>query len=214
MKLKRLNDPHYKLRKCWALFESRDDLLKELDVITQDLGIPAMVVGGSALPKYNFNRVTEDIDIVVPISDASRLITVLLKRGLKPIGKYNKLLHNNGMKIDINTPGVNFPEPESKKIGISYASLPLLLALKIKVNSDRRPQDTTDVIRLMMINKLSLEYIKTKVWKYLDDSNKERAVELWKKAQIAIEEEKIFEKNQEDLLNAALKSQGFKWPIT
>jgi hypothetical protein len=189
MKLQKLHDKFYKTNKCFALFESRDDLLQELDELAKDLRIPIMVVGGSALPKYNYNRTTEDIDIVVAASDISKLIHALLKRGLKPMGKYNKLIHDSGMMLDVNIPGPNFPEPESNRAGVTHASLPLLLALKIKTG---RLRDISDVVELIKRNNLPLEYIQKKIWPYLDVSNKEKSEKLWKDTQTEIKEEKAF----------------------
>ena len=158
-----------KLRECFRLFESRDQQITQLDRIVKRIKVPAMIIGGAALPYYGYNRVTEDINIITNIEDAKKLGNELLKQGYKFIGQ-NKFMKSN-LLINLCPTGVKaggksiFPPVESLVPGLIPASLPRLLALKVQAN---RAKDRGDYVELIKRNKLDWEYIEDKVIPLLD----------------------------------------------
>ena len=169
---------------CHKLFESRDALIQMLDTMTKSVGIPAMVVGGAALPKYNYERTTKDIDVVTTLKDAYKLGDLLYGRGDFKFIEHSKFKHVSGMDVNLCPEGVvvghyKFPKPESDVPGLSYVSLPHLLAMKVQA---KRLKDRGDYAELVKRNDLSLEYIKNDVFPYLHEMDKKWAVRLWEQA--------------------------------
>jgi hypothetical protein len=171
--------------RCLTLFESRDKVLQIIDGLAKKIQAPVMLVGGAALPKYSYNRTTEDIDLVMSIQNAHKLGNELYKT-FKFIGS-NKFQHSSGIIINLCPEGIGvkgsnikFPAPESKIPGVQYVSLSLLLAMKIQA---KRLKDRGDYAELIKRNNLSIQYITEKVLPLLNDMDKKWAITLWKEAQ-------------------------------
>jgi hypothetical protein len=168
---------------CFSLFESREQAVKLIFNITKQIGVPAMVIGGAALPNYGYNRSTEDIDLVVTVSDAYKLGDALIASGFQFIG-HNKFQHSSGILINLCPTGTKaghsvFPFIEDSSPGLRYVSLPRLLAMKI---SAKRLKDRGDFGELVKRNKLSKEYVVNNVLPLLSDIDGKWALELWKQA--------------------------------
>ena len=169
----KLDEALFRTKHCFALFDIKDDLLEKLDQITRKLNIPIMAIGIATFKQYNYNCTTEDIDIVT--SSHIKLRNILIKHFKllkKDIFKYK------GIRINCLY-GNKYPKLESKISGLSYASLPLVLSLKIK---SKRYTDLVDYIELIKRNKLTIKYIKEKVYSYLNISEQIKANRYWKEA--------------------------------
>jgi len=166
------------------LFEDRDKLLRQLDAIAKSVGVPAMVIGGAALSRYNYNRATEDIDIVTMVDDAKKLGDMLNgRRDFQFIG-HSSFRHSSGVNINFCPEGVvaghhRFPKPESDIPGLHFVSLPRLLAMKIQA---KRLKDRGDYAELVKRNDLTLDFIKENVWPLLSEMDRQWAVSLWQEA--------------------------------
>jgi hypothetical protein len=150
-----------------------------VDELAKKAQIPVMLIGGAALPNYNYNRATEDIDLVTSMGDAHKLGD--------EIHKQTKFQHHSGIMINLCPEGigvrgsnVKFPAPESKEPGIQYVSLPLLLAMKIQA---KRLKDRGDYAELIKRNNLSIGYITEKVLPLLNNIDRSWAIALWKETQ-------------------------------
>ena len=181
----KLDDAFSKTSYCFTLFESRDNLLRYLNQIAIDNSIPVMIIGGASLPEYSYNRVTEDIDLVMSIPDAQKMGDVLAKDLDFTFVGHSKFKHKTGIDVNFCPTGIQaghnrFPEPESKNPGLTYISLPLLLALKIKA---KRQKDRSDFVELIKRNDLSKEYIEREVFPLLNPMDKQWALLLWQLAQ-------------------------------
>ena len=180
----KLNNIFHKTNKCFQLFESRENLLYDLDRLAKRIKVPAMIIGGAALPKYNYNRVTEDIDIVTTVDDAYKLGDELGKLDSFRFIGHSKFQHNSGISINFCPEGVNagrhkFPAPELSKPGLSYVSLPRLLSMKIQ---SKRLKDRGDYAELIKRNNLDWNYIKSNIFPLLKGMDKQWARVLFKKA--------------------------------
>ena len=171
--------------RCFQLFEGRDQLLQILDQLAKKLQTSATIIGGAALAKYSYNRATEDIDLLMTVSDAKKLGNELnVDNNFTFIG-HSKFQHISGISINFCPTGVQaghdkFPPPESNQPGLQYASLPLLLSLKIKA---KRLKDKGDYAELVKRNQLTIEYIKENVLSLLNSMDRQLAILLWKQAQ-------------------------------
>ena len=182
---KRLDEVFLPTINCHRLFESRDTLIQVLDAAAKSVGVPAMVIGGAALPKYGYKRTTEDIDIVTTVDDAYKVGDLLKGRKDFEFIGHSKFKHASGMKVYFCPEGVQaghtkFPKPESNIPGLSYVSLPHLLAMKIQA---KRLRDRGDFAELVKRNDLSLKYIEDSVYPYLHEMDQKWAAHLWKQAQ-------------------------------
>jgi len=96
----------HKTTQCFNLFENKNNLLNLLDDITKKLNIPATIIGGAALPKYNYNRATEDTDLITTVENAYTLGNELTKlSSFKFIG-HSKFMHNSGIAINFCPEGI------------------------------------------------------------------------------------------------------------
>ena len=172
--------------KCFILTEAREKLLPLLDKITKQAGVPAMIIGGAALSKYNYNRSTEDIDIVTTVDDAYKIGDLLqLNKDFTFIGN-SKFKHiPSGLSINFCPEGVKaghgkFPKPEGSEPGLHYVKLPSLLAMKIQA---KRQKDRGDYVELIKRNAIPWHFIEQEVLPLLSSMDKKWATILWKQAQ-------------------------------
>jgi hypothetical protein len=153
-----------KLDKALSIAENNQyhsELMTVLNTQANKLKIPMTSIGGMAVAAHGYRRFTNDIDILITKDDATKLATALLNtKQFTNIGQ-NKLQHKNGSIVNLCVEKVKagntiFPPPESNTPGLTVASLPLLLHLKIKAN---RHKDRTDIIELIKANHLTQEYL-------------------------------------------------------
>jgi hypothetical protein len=180
-----IQDVFTKSSHCFALFEGRVNLLGFLHKLAVDNSISAMIIGGAALPRYNYNRATEDIDLVLSVSDAQKFGDILYKSSDFIFTGHSKFKHKTGIDVNFCPTGIQaghnrFPETESKDLGLQYVSLHLLLALKVQA---KRLKDKGDFAELVKRNKLSKEYVEKEVCPLLNKMDKQWAILLWEQAQ-------------------------------
>lgn len=174
-----------KLSKCFTLFESRSDIIRSIDDLLKSLNIPSTLIGGAALQYYNYNRNTDDIDIVLSVEDAYKFGDSLLKTGKFEFVGHNKFKHKCGLDINLCPSGTQaghneFQDVKDKTPGLHIIDLPDLLAMKIKA---KRLKDRGDYAELVKRNKLSNGYINEKVLPLLNDLDKKWAIKLFDEAQ-------------------------------
>jgi hypothetical protein len=180
----RLEQALFKAQQCFALFESRDNLLRSIAATIEELDISVMVIGGVALSNYNYNRATEDVDLVLSLDAANKLGDYLNDNNNFTFIGHNKFKHLSGIDINLCPSGTmaghgKFPDVEDSSPGVRFVSLPLLLALKIQA---KRLKDRGDFAELVKRNNLSLDYIKDNVFPLLSSIDQQWAINLWKKA--------------------------------
>lgn len=172
--------------RCFCLTESRQTLIPELDKLAKANKISAMIIGAAAMPKYNYIRSTEDIDIITTADDAYKFGDLLNATGQFEFIGHSKFKHvKTGLDVNFCPEGVKagdttFPKQETNAPGLNYVSLPLLLALKIKA---KRLRDRADYVELIKRNHLDLEYINENVLPLLNKTDAKWAITFWNKAQ-------------------------------
>ena len=133
-----------------------------------DHDIPHLIVGGLAVQEYGYERVTIDVDIVVP--DVLEAVEFLTASITGPFYRVPQTLdrvedRRNGVVIDLLPAGrvlkdgckVPFPQPKSVAEKLQIVSLEELISLKLDSWSGapvRRHKDKTDVIELILRRKL------------------------------------------------------------
>ena len=175
-----------KLNKALVLLEAnaKSKTLSNLDQITVELGIPTTLIGGMAVAAHGYARFTNDIDILITQNDAKILAQKLIGFGWVDIGN-NKLespKHNIILNLcaeGVKAGKISFPPPEKSQPGISIASLPLLISLKLKAN---RHKDRSDIIELIKSNSIDKQYISSQVLPLLSGLDKQLAMLLLQKA--------------------------------
>lgn len=141
-----------------------------------ELKIPYALAGGMAVNRYEVQRNTDDVGIVIDRAGLRRFKEEWLGRGWVENFKGSKVLRDaiNKVKIDFlltdEIPGdgksvpFKFPNPndasETDEDGISVLTLPRLLDLKLAsgMTVPKRPRDFDDAMRLIEANKLTRDY--------------------------------------------------------
>lgn len=133
-----------------------------------DHDIPHLIVGGLAVQEHGYERVTIDVDIVVP--DVIGAVEYLTASLTGPFCRVPQTLdrvedRRNGVIIDLLPAGrvlksgckVPFPVPKTVAEKLQIVSLEELISLKLDSWSGapvRRHKDKTDVIELILRRKL------------------------------------------------------------
>src|SRR5437773_227754 len=134
-----------------------DRALGVLKTLSRKEGIPMAIVGGMAAIKHGYERLTQDIDIVVAKQHLDPLIRVAPNYGIKIIWRdphgWHKLSYE-AMKIEIVPEGAQaskdapttIPGPRHLGVedGVDYASLAGWMETKL---SSGRRQDQADVVQ-------------------------------------------------------------------
>lgn len=137
-------------------------------VTLADHDIPHLIVGGLAVQEHGYERVTIDVDIVVPdVLEAVELLTASLTGPFYRVPETLDRVEDrrNGVIIDLLPAGrvlksgckVPFPEPKTVAEKLQIVSLEELISLKLDSWSGapvRRHKDKTDVIELILRRKL------------------------------------------------------------
>ena len=133
-----------------------------------DHDIPNLIVGGLAVQEYGYERVTIDVDIVVPdvIEALSALVSGLAGRFCRSLEFENRVDDQcNGVPIDLFSAQkvlkegcqVPFPLPTEVTDELRLVKLEQLISLKLdswSASPMRRMRDKTDVIELILRRKL------------------------------------------------------------
>lgn len=136
---------------------------QRLDSLLRRAALPYALIGGYAVQHYGYPRFTEDIDAVVRDREAAR-DTLLHSGQFKAIqgSKMTVVDRTNGVPVDLLVSGqcdsaaaLPYPEPEKLSSGIQFISLLQLLTMKL---SARRMKDLADVVELIKVNQLPLEF--------------------------------------------------------
>lgn len=133
-----------------------------------DHDIPHLIVGGLAVQEYGYERVTIDVDIVVP--DVIEAVEYLTASVTGPFYRVPKTLdrvedRRNGVMIDLLPAGrvlkdgckIPFPEPKTVAEKLQIISLEGLISLKLDSwngSPSRRIKDKADVTELILRRKL------------------------------------------------------------
>jgi hypothetical protein len=130
--------------------------LKELSV---EEGIPMAIIGGVAGVHHGYEGCTQDMGVVVSVSDAQRIIRSGHEYGFK-LGDYNArmcILWYNGLKIDVVQEGMctgdnrdltNIPSPAELGVtqGLQFVSLEKWVHLKL---ASGRGKDLADIVEVL-----------------------------------------------------------------
>jgi hypothetical protein len=124
-------------------------------------GIPHLVVGGLAVQEHGYERVTVDVDLVVPdVAEAVEYLTSDLTGPFKRLAEDRVEDRRNGVKVDLLPAGyvlqdgckVPFPQPGEVSDLPQIATIEQLISLKLDSFTGsplRRHKDKTDVIELV-----------------------------------------------------------------
>ena len=168
--------------------------------LTQAMGeleIPFAIAGAMAVNAHGHRRTTTDIDILIRGDDLTRFKEHNLGRGWVEKFEGSKNFRDAVCNVNVDTlivgqfPGdgmpkpVAFPDPEEVSEfhddDVPYVSLKTLLELKLAsgMTVTHRPRDLDDVIQLIRVNELPIEYVDS-----LNPYVADRFRELWQAAQI------------------------------
>lgn len=147
--------------------------IQSLSSILKSKGISFSVIGGAARNKYGYEKITDDIDIVVSKSDKSKLkdISIGYMRDISSGRLKVFTLHEPKAKVEVifsdeisgdGIHGLKYEEPNkiSKNInGIPYITLKNLIMYKLSSGMyGNRYKDFDDIQQLILINKLKRDY--------------------------------------------------------
>lgn len=133
-----------------------------------DHDIPHLIVGGLAVQEYGYERVTIDVDIVVPdvIEAVEALASGLAGQFCRSLEFENRVDDQcNGVPVDLFPAQkvfkegcrVSFPSPTEITDELRLVTLEQLVSLKLdswSVSPMRRMRDKTDVVELILRRKL------------------------------------------------------------
>jgi hypothetical protein len=171
--------------------------MRRLTKTLNEMQIPFAVAGAMAANAHGHHRTTSDVDILIRWEDLQHFKARYDRLGWvdKFEGSKNFRDTVNNVNIDVlivgEYPGdglpkpVAFPAPETvarpDEDGIPYLSLEALLELKVAsgMTAPHRPRDLDDVIQLIRVNQLPLEYAAT-----LNPYVADKFRELWHAAQV------------------------------
>ena len=170
--------------------------MKRLAETLGDMQIPFAVAGAMAANAHGHTRTTADVDILIRREDLARFKERWLGRGWVEKFEGSKNFRDAVTNVNIDAlivgsyPGdgkpkpVAFPAPEDvteiHADGIPFISLPTLVELKLVsgMTTTHRMQDLADVMNLIRINGLPLEY-----GERLNPFVTEKYGEMWQAAQ-------------------------------
>ena len=160
-----------------------------------DAGIAYAIVGAMALNSYGYERVTEDVDVLLTRDGLERFKGVNLGRGYVERFPGSKGMRDtvNGVAIDVLVAGeypgdrlpkpVAFPDPAGTAIRgprVAVLALPRLIELKLAsgMTAPHRLKDLADVLELVKAAHLGRELVAE-----LDPYVRAKFLELWSAAQ-------------------------------
>lgn len=151
------------------------DTMVRLAERLDELGIPFAIAGAMAVNVHGHRRTTADVDVLIRREDLAEFKQAWLGRGWTENIAGSKGFRDaeTNVKVDAlivgDFPGdgkekpVSFPAPESvcEKIdNLAFVNLPTLIELKLAsgMTAPHRPRDLDDVIQLIRVNRLPVEY--------------------------------------------------------
>lgn len=174
------------------------ETMRRLAKALSELQIPFVIAGAMAANAHGHRRTTADVDVLMRREDLARFKERWIGRGWLDVFEGSKGFRDtmNGVKVDVlivgDYPGdgkvkpLSFPAPETvaevREEGLPYITLKALLELKIAsgMTAAHRPRDLDDVIQLIRVNALPLEF-----GQELNPYVREKFAELWQSAQIS-----------------------------
>jgi hypothetical protein len=173
------------------------EAMRRLNKALNDMGISYAIAGAMAANAHGHKRTTADIDILICRNDLARFKAKHLGLGWVDKFEGSKNFRDTVCNVNVDAlivgdfPGdglskpIAFPDPTKVSVilgeGIPYISLKTLLELKLAsgMTAAHRPRDLDDVIQLIRINLLPLEYQNE-----LDPYVGAKYNELWNAAQV------------------------------
>jgi hypothetical protein len=156
------------IRNAIAMASSPFECVKYIARELEENNVEYCVIGGVALSTYNYERNTNDVDLLVSKEGFSIIKNNFIGRGytLRPgsTKNLNYLAPSGKVPIDILVEGdregtIVLPKPKGireKRGGIWYLTLPKLIEFKLNAN---RPEDRQDVLKLIKLNDLGPELV-------------------------------------------------------
>jgi len=176
------------------------EAMQRLTSALTEMQIPFAIAGAMAANAHGHKRTTADVDILIRREDLQRFKERYIGRGWVDKFQGSKNFRDAVCDVNINAlmvgsyPGDGlpkpnmFPEPETVTEfmdgSVPYISLKTLLELKMAsgMTAAHRVQDLGDVIQLIKVNQLPLNYVGQ-----LNPYVHEKFRELWKSAQVVEE---------------------------
>jgi len=190
-----------RLRESEEFFMKRDKVHSTLERLAQRLnreGIDYAIIGGMALNIHGYNRVTQDVDVLLSKAGLEQFKQKCVGLGYVPSFPDAQKSYRDAessVPIEIITTGeypgdgkpkpVVFPEPAFSSVeieGLRVVKLEQLIELKLAsgLTASHRLRDLADVQDLVVLLKLPRELSNA-----LDASVRAKYVELWSSAQEA-----------------------------
>jgi len=173
------------------------ETMRRLSRILDEMKIPFAIAGAMAANAHGHKRTTSDVDILIRREDLVRFKSKHIGLGWMDKFEGSKNFKDTITSVNVDTlivgdyPGdglpkpVAFPAPEDVSFrnddGIPFITLETLLELKIACGStvSHRPRDLDDVIQLIRVNRLPLEFSQK-----LNPFVVGKYQELWQAAQV------------------------------
>lgn len=174
------------------------ETMRRLSRILDEMKIPFAIAGAMAANAHGHKRTTADVDILIRREDLVRFKSQHIGLGWMDKFEGSKNFKDTITSVNVDTlivgdyPGdglpkpVAFPAPEDVSFrnddGIPFITLETLLELKIACGStvSHRPRDLDDVIQLIRVNRLPLEFAQK-----LNPFVVGKYQELWQAAQVS-----------------------------
>jgi len=174
------------------------ETMRRLSRILDEMKIPFAIAGAMAANAHGHKRTTADVDILIRREDLVRFKSKHIGLGWMDKFEGSKNFKDTITSVNVDTlivgdyPGdglpkpVAFPAPEDVSFrnddGIPFITLETLLELKIACGStvSHRPRDLDDVIQLIRVNRLPLEFAQK-----LNPFVVSKYQELWQAAQVS-----------------------------
>jgi hypothetical protein len=194
------SDWRWALGESSSFFEGKGAVQETLARLVQrlnEIGVPYAVVGGMALFAHGYRRFTEDIDVLVRPADLEKIRSQMEGLGYVPLFPGSRNLRDSTSRVRVEFllaggfPGdgkpkpVSFPDPAESSVtigGVRFLRLHELVELKLAsgMSAAHRLKDLADVMELIRLLGLRRE-----LGDELDESVREKYVELWASAQSA-----------------------------
>jgi hypothetical protein len=174
------------------------ETMRRLSRILDEMQIPFAIAGAMAANAHGHKRTTADVDILIRREDLLRFKAQHIGLGWMDKFEGSKNFKDTITSVNVDTlivgdyPGdglpkpVAFPAPEDVSFrnedGIPFLRLETLLELKIScgMTVSHRPRDFDDVIQLIRVNRLPLEFAQK-----LNPFVVSKYQELWQAAQVS-----------------------------
>jgi hypothetical protein len=173
------------------------ETMRRLSRILDEMQIPFAIAGAMAANAHGHKRTTADVDILIRREDLQRFKSEHIGRGWVDKFEGSKNFKDAVTSVNVDTlivgdyPGdglpkpVAFPPPETVSFrnaeGVPIVRLETLLELKLAcgMTASHRPRDLDDVIQLIRVNRLPLDFAER-----LNPYVAAKFRELWHAAQV------------------------------